>query len=206
VSLLSQKKHQEASLVLSRAREKWPESVSLDLLLLNQICQKNMPLKLSTEEFLQNVEQAKYDGFVLNVFENTYKLYSSRECAQINGVMLEGFFKRIYQVKTVPSLALSSIAMKEFDFYGAIGNLDLAVRALDKAYRYEKNNFILYLKGAVLFNAGINGEALELIELAIKQETKKPAFLQRNMSEYYSFRDNIKATMKAGLPQDSRKE
>jgi len=206
VSLLSQKKIQEASLVLLRAREKWPESVSLDLLLLNQICRKNISLKFSTEEFLQRVEQGKYDGFVLNVFENTHNLYSSKECAQIDSVMLEGFFKRIYQVKMAPSLALSSVAMKEFDFYGAIGNLDLAIRALDKAYGYEKNNFILYLKGAVLFNAGINDDALEFIELAIKQETKKPAFLQRNVSDYYSFRENIKAAMKEKPSQGGGKE
>jgi len=206
VSLLSQKKNQEASLVLLRAREKWPESVSLDLLLLNQICRKNISLKFSTEEFLQRVEQGKYDGFVLNVFENTHNLYSSKECAQIDSVMLEGFFKRIYQVKMAPSLALSSVAMKEFDFYGAIGNLDLAIRALDKAYGYEKNNFILYLKGAVLFNAGINDDALEFIELAIKQETKKPAFLQRNVSDYYSFRENIKAAMKEKPSQGGGKE
>lgn len=191
-SLIAEKKYQEAEKELYTLMNKWPEAVHNDLVILNQSCVGNMHRDFDMDRLYTKLERGKYDGSMPSIFEETFRLYNIEACEWLDRGVMENLFNRIYGLKNTSNTFKAKLAFWEVEFYANLGNLDRAIQAIDKTYKYQKDSFVLFFKSRLLDSAGLYELALPEVQKAIEIEKNKPKFKRLYLDEYLMLESRLK--------------
>lgn len=190
-ALSSEKRYEEVEGILDGVRSKWPEAVHLDLMYLNLACMGYIDAEIDTDSLLHKISSGRYDGSLPAVFKETARLNSISRCGLIDDKFMAALYSDIVTIDRAPSTARAQFAILKMEYYGARGNLDATIAALDQAYHYQKVSFVPFLKAGIFYSAGLIDLSIESINLAIALEEKKPPFLRGNLSLYYDMKHRV---------------
>ncbi len=199
-SLIAEKNYEAAEFELLRLKKKWPRLIQNDLVILNQVCAGNMDVDISLVELYKRMDDGKYDGSLPSIFEETFRLYKVNRCDLIDGEVMDNLFKRVYLLENAAHTFKAKAAFWEVEYHAGNGYLEGAIQALDKTFSFQKDSYIIFLKGVMLYSAGLHEMALKEIDNAIIFERENGKFYRDNLKKYIQYKESVEMSLKGESP------
>jgi len=195
-SLVSDRRYADAEVQLVVLQKKWPEAAHLFLIHFNESCLGHMKFPYVQADLYKAIQNGRYDGSLPATFERTFELYRGGVCGSLDDHAIEALLEAVANVSHIPNVVRAQFAFLEMEYHGRKGDLDSTIKSLNKAYRYQRNNYILFIKAGVFYSAGLHQLALEEIDGALENELKKAFIFQRNITRYNKMKENITTSIK----------
>ncbi len=194
--LVSERRYADAEVQVMALQKKWPEAAHLFLIHFNESCLGHMKFPYKLSDLYKALQNGRYDGSLPATFERTFELYRSSACELLDDHAIEALLEAVANVSYIPTVVKAQFAFLEMEHHGRKGDLDSTIKSLDKAYGYQRNNYILFIKAGIFYSAGLHQLALEEIDGVLENELKKTFVFQRNIARYNKMKENITASIK----------
>jgi len=151
--------------VLSDAYEKFPDDISLPIIMLNTACKQGVESPVKLDEVLAATSRAYYHGGLMAPVKNLANNYISGSCATTEtSVLAHEILLKLSDAHGMRGPQKADLTFFHAEKYAMSGNLPMAMSRLEVAELNQKDFVVPFRQASYLASAGLYDEALERIQ------------------------------------------
>jgi len=153
--------------ILSDAYQKFPNDISLPIIMMNISCKQGVDAPVNFDHILAKTQTAYYHGGLITPLKNLANNFIDGKCASpestkiTNQILLE-----LSEVHGMKGGQKADLTFFHAEKYAAIGDLEMAMERLDEAAKHQKDFVVPFRQAEYLASAGLYDQALEFVDKA----------------------------------------